>query len=78
MEHAATPLVQVRDLTKRYTAPGGHALTVLRDLELSAMPGEMIAIWINPPTLSTSPLSREMIPPLFISPSSLSGKCRTT
>ena len=44
MENGATPLVQVRGLTKRYIAPGGHALTVLRDLELSAMPGEMIAI----------------------------------
>ena len=44
MDTAATPLVQVRGLTKSYAAPGGRSLTVLRDLELSAMPGEMIAI----------------------------------
>ena len=41
---ATTPHVVVRGLTKSYAAPGGRQLTVLRDLELSAMPGEMIAI----------------------------------
>jgi lipoprotein-releasing system ATP-binding protein len=39
-----TPLVSVRDLTKSYAAPGGRMLTVLRDLALSALPGQMIAI----------------------------------
>jgi len=36
--------VDVRGLTKSYAAPGGRVLTVLRDLQLGAERGEMIAI----------------------------------
>jgi len=38
------PIVRVSGLTKSYTAPSGQTLPVLRDLELSADRGEMIAI----------------------------------
>ena len=37
-------LIDVRALTKSYASPGGRVLAVLRDLELSAQAGEMIAI----------------------------------
>src|SRR5688500_11810445 len=37
-------LLTVRALTKSYASPSGQALTVLRDLDLSAARGEMIAI----------------------------------
>lgn len=37
-------LISVRALSKSYAAPGGRVLTVLRDLDLSADRGEMIAI----------------------------------
>ena len=43
-EGAVTPLVAMRGLTKSYASPGGRTLTVLRDLALAALPGEMIAI----------------------------------
>ena len=38
------PIVRVSTLSKSYTAPGGRTLSVLRDLDLSADRGEMIAI----------------------------------
>jgi len=38
------PIVRVRALSKSYASPGGRVLTVLRELELSAVAGEMIAI----------------------------------
>ena len=37
-------LINVRGLTKAYASPSGQVLTVLRDLELTAAPGEMIAV----------------------------------
>jgi lipoprotein-releasing system ATP-binding protein len=37
-------LIDVRALSKSYASPSGQTLTVLRELALSAMPGEMIAI----------------------------------
>ncbi|MBA3948600.1 MAG: ATP-binding cassette domain-containing protein [Acidobacteria bacterium] len=37
-------LISVRALSKTYASPGGQVLTVLSDLELTAVPGEMIAI----------------------------------
>ena len=37
-------LIDVRGLSKSYASPSGQALTVLRDLDLSAAAGEMIAI----------------------------------
>jgi lipoprotein-releasing system ATP-binding protein len=38
------PIVRVSGLSKSYVSPGGQVLAVLRDLELTASPGEMIAI----------------------------------
>ena len=38
------PIVRVTGLSKSYASPSGQVLTVLRDLELTASPGEMIAI----------------------------------
>ncbi len=38
------PAVRVRGLSKSYAAPGARVLTVLRELELEAQPGEMIAV----------------------------------
>ena len=38
------PIVRVSGLSKAYASPSGQVLTVLRDLELTASPGEMIAI----------------------------------
>jgi len=37
------PLIDARDVVKRYEA-GGRTLTVLRDLDLQVAPGEMVAI----------------------------------
>ncbi|MDQ3170805.1 MAG: ABC transporter ATP-binding protein [Acidobacteriota bacterium] len=38
------PIVRVSGLSKSYASPSGQVLTVLRDLELTASPGEMIAV----------------------------------
>ena len=41
---AMSALISVRALSKSYASPSGQVLTVLRDLDLSASAGEMIAI----------------------------------
>lgn len=39
-----SPVLEAREVTKRYTAVGGGTLTILDDLSLTVAPGEMVAV----------------------------------
>src|SRR5213080_4092750 len=44
VSNQATSAIELRDVTKRFPTPTGHAYTALQDLNLSVAPGEFCAV----------------------------------